>query len=288
VDAKGRFWAGEIDLPAMAGRVPANHEPTGRLFRFDPDGTLAQHESGILCSNGIGWSPDNTKMYYNDSLGRVMHQYDFDLERGTLSNRIIFVDQRTIGGEPDGLVVDTRGNVWTAMFGRGCVECYNPEGTLVQRITVATRNTTCPGWARADLSTMFITSAENEGREEFRQEKQEFGGDLFYVKLDIAGLPKFRFGQVKVDHPEYLQSNFHDFWVSCPTAILNNRLVRFLNDVFGRYDGVFAKIVGVCGVLPRHSVKNSKPDEHKNKLCVDLVFPRCECRIYTKENSHTK
>lgn len=194
VDAKGRFWAGEIDLPAMAGRVPANHEPTGRLYRFDPDGTLTQHESGILCSNGIGWSPDNTKMYYNDSLGRIMHQYDFDLERGTLSNGIIFVDQRTIGGEPDGLVVDTRGNVWTAMFGKGCVECYNPEGTLVQRITVATRNTTCPGWARADLSTMFITSAENEGREEFRQEKQEFAGDLFYVKLDIAGLPKFRFG----------------------------------------------------------------------------------------------
>jgi len=190
VDCKGRFWAGEIDLPALEKRVLADHHPTGRLFRYDPDGTLTQHETGIMCSNGIGWSPDNGKMYYNDSSSHVMYRYDFDLEHGTLSNRIIFVDKRQAGGNPDGLVVDTLGNVWTAIYGKGCVEGYSSEGQLIQTIPLPTKNSTCPGWAGKDLSMMFITSAENEDTDA----DASGAGDLFVAKGFAPGLPKFRFG----------------------------------------------------------------------------------------------
>jgi sugar lactone lactonase YvrE len=63
VDAKGRFWLAEIDRKAFAypaNQLPASYgEPKGRLWRYDPDGSLHEMERGIICGNGLAWSPDN-------------------------------------------------------------------------------------------------------------------------------------------------------------------------------------------------------------------------------------
>lgn len=64
IDAKGRFWLAEIDKKAMAfgpNRLPASYGiPRGRLWRYDPDGSLHLMVSeGVICGNGLGWSPDN-------------------------------------------------------------------------------------------------------------------------------------------------------------------------------------------------------------------------------------
>ena len=34
-------------------------EPKGRLWRYDPDGSLHEMASGFVCGNGVDWSPDN-------------------------------------------------------------------------------------------------------------------------------------------------------------------------------------------------------------------------------------
>lgn len=110
IDAKGRFWLAEIDRKAMAygpRNLPADYgEPIGRLWRYEPDGSLHQMETGIVCGNGLAWSPDNKTMYFNDSVSLVMYAYDFDLETGNISSKRIFIDRRQTYGEPDGMVVE--------------------------------------------------------------------------------------------------------------------------------------------------------------------------------------
>lgn len=63
VDAKGRFWLAEIDKKAMAygpNKLPESYgQPKGRLWRYDPDGSLHLMETGVICGNGLAWSPDN-------------------------------------------------------------------------------------------------------------------------------------------------------------------------------------------------------------------------------------
>jgi sugar lactone lactonase YvrE len=64
VDAKGRFWLAEIDLKAMSygpNSLPSGYgTPKGRLWRYDPDESLhLMVEEGVICGNGLGWSPDN-------------------------------------------------------------------------------------------------------------------------------------------------------------------------------------------------------------------------------------
>ena len=77
VDAAGRFWLAEIDRKAMAigpNKLPASYgEPIGRLWRYDPDGSLHLMEKGIICGNGLAWSPDNktsTRVPHGRSCGR--------------------------------------------------------------------------------------------------------------------------------------------------------------------------------------------------------------------------
>jgi sugar lactone lactonase YvrE len=53
VDARGRFWAGTM---SMTGR---RH---GSLYRLDTDGRVSRMVTGVTVSNGIGWSPDGTRM----------------------------------------------------------------------------------------------------------------------------------------------------------------------------------------------------------------------------------
>jgi sugar lactone lactonase YvrE len=71
IDALGRFWMAEIDKKAMAyganGLPELYGRPKGRVWRYDPDGSLhLMKEDGLVCGNGLGWSSDNKK-----SEGRV-------------------------------------------------------------------------------------------------------------------------------------------------------------------------------------------------------------------------
>lgn len=63
VDARGRFWLAEIDIKAMAfgpNKLPESYgRPLGRLWRYDPDGSLHEMDNGFVCGNGLAWSPNN-------------------------------------------------------------------------------------------------------------------------------------------------------------------------------------------------------------------------------------
>ena len=86
IDAKGRFWLAEIDKKAMAygaNKLPESYgEPKGRLWRYDPDGSLHQMEKGVICGNGLAWSPDNkTSAYSVKSLSSVKADLGSVLQR---------------------------------------------------------------------------------------------------------------------------------------------------------------------------------------------------------------
>ena len=59
-DPSGRFWVGSMDNVK-------EERPMGKLYRVDHDGSVHVMDEGITISNGLGWSPDQTKMYYIDS-----------------------------------------------------------------------------------------------------------------------------------------------------------------------------------------------------------------------------
>ena len=108
VDAAGRVWVGSMH----AGET----EPLGELYRLDAGGVLTTVVKGVTVSNGLGWSPDGTRMYYADSPMRRIDVFDYDSGIGEAFKRRVFADLSAFDGVPDGLTVDADGCVWVAIW----------------------------------------------------------------------------------------------------------------------------------------------------------------------------
>ncbi|KAI1610455.1 regucalcin [Exophiala viscosa] len=195
VDAKGRFWLAEIDRVAMAygaNKLPASHgEPIGRLWRYDPDGTLHLMETGIICGNGLAWSPDNKTMYFNDSVAMMVFAYDIDLESGSISNKRLCIDRRTSFGEPDGMVVDTEGNLWIAVFASSRVMVFSPAGEHLKDIVFSANNMACTTWGGREFDILYIASGKDKSPDASQHDE---GGHMFrYKPVGVKGMPKHEF-----------------------------------------------------------------------------------------------
>ena len=178
-DPMGRVFAGTIE----------NSSGKGRLYRLDLDGTFKPILDGIGISNGMGFTADKKKMYYTDSNEYRIDIFDYDIETGDLSNRKTFVNTPE-GGLPDGMTVDSKGNIWSARFGGYGVYKYSAAGILESKIDIPMRNTTSVIFGGVNYNEMYITSAGGEDK----ALNGEYAGALYRVDIsdsDIIGVPEF-------------------------------------------------------------------------------------------------
>ncbi|KAJ5099589.1 hypothetical protein N7532_006590 [Penicillium argentinense] len=196
VDAAGRFWLAEIDVNGVnfdQNAWPEGYgEPKGRLWRYDPDGSLHMMISGgILCGNGVKWSPDNKTMYLNDSVGMKITALDFDLETGNVSNRRTLVDFRATGAEPDGLVLDTDGNLWVAVYATSSIMVFNPDGQKLKEIKLPAKYITCPTWGGKNNDILYMTTARDRTD---NPDPSDDGGHMYMFKPSgVQGHVKYEF-----------------------------------------------------------------------------------------------
>jgi sugar lactone lactonase YvrE len=152
-DAAGRFWIGTMGLDQAPG--------AGALYRFD--GTLERVLEGVTLSNGLGWTRDDTRMYYIDSPTQRVDVFDFELASGQLDGRRPFVSIDRTDGIPDGLAADDEGGVWVALYGGGCVHRYDERGHLDAVLGVPAENVTSCCFGGDDGRSLFVTTAAPDG-----------------------------------------------------------------------------------------------------------------------------
>ncbi|MFL5953165.1 MAG: SMP-30/gluconolactonase/LRE family protein [Gaiellaceae bacterium] len=151
-DPDGRFWVGSMRLDETKGRDAA-------LYRYD--GALHEVFGGVSLSNGIGWSPDRSRMYYIDTLTRAVDVFDYD---GEPADRRTFARIESDAGFPDGLTVDDEGGVWVALWSGSALRRYGPDGSLDRVLEVPALNVTSCCFGGADGRALFITTAAPDGR----------------------------------------------------------------------------------------------------------------------------
>jgi len=144
------------------------------VYRLAPDrGTLSLLISHFVIPNGLAFSPDESVLYINDSRRRLIAAFDV-LPNGTLARQSerVFADlSGPEPGGPDGMKVDTAGNVYCG--GSGGIWIVDPKGKKLGRIVHGEPNTTNIAFGGDDWKTLYFTTRSTLGS----------------VMLKIAGMP---------------------------------------------------------------------------------------------------
>jgi gluconolactonase len=134
------------------------------VYRLTPDlGTLTLLLDDMLIPNGIAFSPDESVLYVNDSQRRHIRAFDL-AANGTLARATdrVFAD---LGGPesgvPDGMKVDTAGNVYCG--GSGGIYVLDPKGKKLGRIIHGESATTNIGFGGNDWKTLYFTTRNTVG-----------------------------------------------------------------------------------------------------------------------------
>lgn len=175
-DAEGRVYAGSVAFRP----VGSDDEPRpGALYRIDLDGSAHRVADGIQLTNGLGVSPDGSKLYHSDSLTHEVWVYEVG-NGGTLSERTVFAhlgDDST----PDGLVVDEEGAVWVADARGGRVCVFGSDGTDRPAIEVPLPMVTSVCFGGQDMRDLYVVTGS-------RDAGSDTAGTVFRFRTEIAGL----------------------------------------------------------------------------------------------------
>jgi len=144
------------------------------VYRLSADlGTMTLLLDQFVVPNGLAFSPDESVLYVNDTRRGIIRAYDM-LPNGMLAKQTerMFADLRGAEpGVPDGMKVDTAGNVYCG--GAGGIWIMDRTGKKLGRIIHGYSATTNLAFGGDDWSTLYFTS------------RNELGA----VKLRIAGIP---------------------------------------------------------------------------------------------------
>lgn len=148
---------------------PAKELPFNGVFRFSK-GKLQPIIKDLARPNGIAFSPDYKTLYISNSEAnhRLWMRYDVNAD-GTVSNGRVFFDATSSPdqGVPDGMRVDSLGNVYAA--GPGGIWVFNPEGKHLGTIKPPEGPSNC-AWGD-DGKTLYITAVTS----------------VYRIRLSVAG-----------------------------------------------------------------------------------------------------
>ena len=168
-------------------------DPSGHLYRLDPDLGVQQFPMSFVVTNGPAWSGDGGVFYFTDSADRRIWAFDFDMAAGRPGERRPFVQVPPEEGHPDGQCVDAEDHLWTAHWNGGRVTRYRPDGSVERVIEIPAPLVTSCCFGGEDLATLYVTTAR-VGLKETALRAAPLSGGLFAVTgLGVRGRLSERF-----------------------------------------------------------------------------------------------
>lgn len=143
------------------------------VYRISPEGTLSLLLNDYHLPNGLAFSPDESILYVNDTGRRTIHAYDVDTT-GNLSNERLFIEMKgDEPGAPDGMKIDTKGNVYCT--GPGGFWIISSEGKHLGTISLPEMPANMC-WGDADYKTMYLTCRTG----------------IYRMRFIIPGIPQYK------------------------------------------------------------------------------------------------
>lgn len=185
-DPSGRLWMGVMHMH--------EHKKNGALYCISEKGDISLKIPAVSVSNGIVWTADKQRMYFNDTVTGCVQAYKYDDNTGKITFEKKAVILAPQPGSPDGMAIDEEGMLWICHYGGNGVYRWNPQtGQLIDKVDVPAPNVTSCAFGGPDRNMLVITTArEHMSNEQLKA--QPLSGSIFTVKTSVKGpvLPHFK------------------------------------------------------------------------------------------------
>lgn len=143
------------------------------VYRISKAGKLTLVLNDFKRPNGLAFSPDEKLLYVDDTEGHHIRVFTVK-SNGDMTNGHLFAEIRgDKPGVPDGMRVDTHGNVYCT--GSGGIHVFAPSGRHLGVIEVPEVAANC-AWGDMDGKSLYITASTG----------------LYRIRLKIAGISTIR------------------------------------------------------------------------------------------------
>lgn len=156
--------------PSNPAPIPSELGFNG-VFRVDSSGNLDLVCDDFDRPNGLAFSPDEKILYIDDSARGHIRKFQVE-DSGELSDGAVLFNYLSADGigVPDGMKVDSLGNIWST--GPGSVWVVDPDGSAIGRVYVPEGPANL-AFGGDDLCTMYFTARTG----------------LYRMSLLVPGLP---------------------------------------------------------------------------------------------------
>lgn len=154
-DRQGRLYFTDQGQTGM-------HNPTGRVYRFDPKTDRLECLLDKCPSpNGLVLNPEESTLYVAMTRGNAIWRVPIR-EDGLIAKVGVFAQMAGGVSGADGMAVDQSGNLFVADAGNGCVWSFTKWAEPLYRIKACTsgRTTTNVAFGGVEGKTLFITESE--------------------------------------------------------------------------------------------------------------------------------
>ena len=173
-DTDGRLYVGSLGFQVFSG----DPERPGHLHVINLDGTVRTVSDGIMLTNGMGFSPDGTRLYHSDARKNIVRVYD--VRDGDVGEWRAFAEFED--GHPDGLCVAEDGAVVVACAFGSRVAVLEPDGSLRRNIEVPLPMVTSVAFGGEGLRDLYVVTGSHDG-------PHENCGTVYVTDIGVAGLP---------------------------------------------------------------------------------------------------
>jgi len=137
----------------------------GSVWYANKKGKIKMVEGNMGTTNGIEVSPDNKRLYVNESVQRNVWVYRIK-GNGRLRNKKLLIEFADHG--MDGMRCDSKGNLYIARYGKGVVAIVSPEGKLIREVKLIGEKPTNIAFGGPDGKTVYVTMQDKGNVEYFR------------------------------------------------------------------------------------------------------------------------
>ena len=170
IDMNGQLWVSTMDTEQKTD--------TGKIICHDTNLNPIYYDKSYIISNGPVFDYQRNIGYVTDSIKRIIYRFPLKKVSKKGFSKKIFISLNDIDGNPDGMTIDKKGNLWVAMWGSGKVCCFDKEGILKIILQLPVSKVTSCTFGGVDLNELFITTA-SVGLNDIEAERQPNAGKLF-------------------------------------------------------------------------------------------------------------